>query len=103
MQESILVEHEGGITTVILNRPHKMNALTKSMWQQLGQLVSALSDDESVRCIVFRGAGDRAFSVSALGVMIDNTTYRSPGGSPGSPRPFTLSRLPDCEPAGILS
>jgi enoyl-CoA hydratase/carnithine racemase len=58
----ILVERAGAIATVVLNRPEKLNALTKPMWQQLGTEVSALSADDSVRCIVLRGAGERAFS-----------------------------------------
>jgi enoyl-CoA hydratase len=59
---TILVERADTIATIILNRPEKLNALTKAMWGGLGQAVDALSRDESVRCIVIRGAGERAFS-----------------------------------------
>ncbi|HEY0879103.1 MAG TPA: enoyl-CoA hydratase-related protein [Zeimonas sp.] len=62
MSETILVERDGTIATVVLNRPHKLNALTRSMWQRLGEMVRTLSDDDSVRCVVVRGAGERAFS-----------------------------------------
>ena len=62
MDELIRVEHDGAIATVTLNRPAKLNALTKPMWQGLGDAVRALSADDSVRCIVLRGAGERAFS-----------------------------------------
>ena len=58
----ILLERDGLIVTVVLNRPEKLNALTKSMWKQLGEIFVSLSSDENVRCIVIRGAGDRAFS-----------------------------------------
>lgn len=58
----ILVERADTIATIILNRPEKLNALTKAMWGGLGQAVDALSRDDSVRCIVIRGAGERAFS-----------------------------------------
>jgi len=58
----ILVERDGGIVTVVLNRPHKLNALTKPMWGELGQTFRALSDDDGVRCILLRGAGEKAFS-----------------------------------------
>ena len=62
MSDSILVEHDGAIATVVLNRPHKLNALTRPMWRALGQAVTALSAREDVRCIGLRGAGEKAFS-----------------------------------------
>ena len=62
MGETILVERDGPIATVILNRPLKLNALTRAMWAELGDTVSALSRDTAARCIVLRGAGDKAFS-----------------------------------------
>jgi enoyl-CoA hydratase/carnithine racemase len=46
----------------VLNRPQKLNALTKAMWQALGAAVDALSADEHLRCIILRGAGEKAFS-----------------------------------------
>lgn len=50
------------IATVVLNRPHKLNALTRPMWQRLGEVFHELSADRELRCIVLRGAGERAFS-----------------------------------------
>src|SRR5262245_39648877 len=58
----ILLERDGGIVTVVLNRPAKLNALTKPMWGLLGETFRTLSADDSVRCILLRGAGERAFS-----------------------------------------
>ena len=58
----ILVERDGPISTVVLNRPHKLNALTKPMWRGLGAAITKLSADDHLRCIVLRGAGDKAFS-----------------------------------------
>ncbi len=60
--ETILATREGTVATVTLNRPHKLNALTLSMWQALGDRVERLASDPSLRCIVVRGAGDKAFS-----------------------------------------
>lgn len=60
--ETILVQRDGDIVTVVLNRPEKLNALTKPMWQRLGQAMRGLSADDAVRCIVIRGAGDKAFA-----------------------------------------
>ncbi len=62
MTETLMVQRTGTIATVVLNRPEKLNALTKPMWQQLGEAVKTLSADPEVRCIVVRGAGDKAFA-----------------------------------------
>lgn len=60
--EYILLEREQDIATVILNRPQKLNALIKPMWQQLGETLRTLSNDDNLRCIVLRGAGDKSFA-----------------------------------------
>ena len=62
MSETILVERDGAIATVVLNRPEKLNALTRPMWRRLGEVFSELSADDSVRCVIIRGAGTRAFA-----------------------------------------
>jgi enoyl-CoA hydratase len=62
MTELIFVERDGPIATVVLNRPEKLNALTRSMWGLLGETIDALSADDDLRCIVIRGAGEKAFS-----------------------------------------
>jgi enoyl-CoA hydratase len=50
------------IATVTLNRPDKLNAMTKPMWRRLGEVMRELSADDTLRCVVLRGAGGRAFS-----------------------------------------
>ena len=62
MAETILIERDGAIATVVLNRPEKLNALTKSMWQRLGEAFVELDADDRLRCIVLRGAGEKAFA-----------------------------------------
>jgi enoyl-CoA hydratase len=62
LAEPLLVERQGAIATLVLNRPDKLNAMTKPMWRLLGDSVAALAADDGVRCIVLRGAGDKAFS-----------------------------------------
>jgi enoyl-CoA hydratase/carnithine racemase len=62
MSETILVRRDGAIASVVLNRPHKLNALTKPMWRRLGEVMTELSEDEGLRCIVLRGAGGKAFA-----------------------------------------
>ena len=62
MSEQILVERDGAVATVVLNRPRKLNAMTKRMWHRLGEAILTLSADNDVRCIVLRGAGEKSFS-----------------------------------------
>lgn len=62
MSETILVQRDGHIATVVLNRPEKLNALTKPMWQRLGEVIEELSADDALRCLVLRGAGEKAFA-----------------------------------------
>ena len=62
MTDAILIERDDAIVTVVLNRPEKLNALTRAMWAELGRVIEQLSDDNAVRCIVLRGAGEKAFS-----------------------------------------
>ena len=62
MDDTIRVERDGFIATVVLDRPKKLNALTKAMWRTLGATIDALSADDALRCVIVRGAGERAFS-----------------------------------------
>ena len=62
MSEHIEVLRDGVIATVVLNRPDKLNALTIAMWQALGAAIGTLSADDGLRCIILRGAGEKAFS-----------------------------------------
>ena len=62
MENTVLVERDGNIATVILNRPEKLNALTKSMWRSLGDVFLGFEADDSLRCILLRGAGEKAFA-----------------------------------------
>jgi enoyl-CoA hydratase/carnithine racemase len=58
----IAVSGDGPIATVVLNRPEKLNALTRPMWQGLGDAIRALSEDDALRCVIVRGAGEKSFS-----------------------------------------
>ena len=60
--ELILVERVGVVATVRLNRPEKLNALTKDMWLRLGEVFEELSRDNELRCIVLSSVGGKSFS-----------------------------------------
>lgn len=48
---------KNGVAWLTLNRPEKLNALTVSMFRELRAHVSDLREDDSVACVVLRGAG----------------------------------------------
>lgn len=60
-EDVVLREDHDGWVMLTLNRPDKLNALTVEMFRRLRQTVEDLKGDESVRCVVLRGAG-RCFS-----------------------------------------
>jgi enoyl-CoA hydratase/carnithine racemase len=62
---SLLVSRDGAIATVTLNKPDRLNALDRSMWQALRDTMRALSAEDDLRCIVLRGAGGKAFAAGA--------------------------------------
>ena len=61
----IHVEHDGSIATVTLSNPEKLNAITVAMWREFARAMHDLSAVEDLRCIVLRGAGDKAFAAGA--------------------------------------
>jgi enoyl-CoA hydratase len=62
MAEPVYLKRDDFIATVVLNNPEKLNALSFGMWMRLGEIMRELEADDSVRCIVLRGAGGKAFS-----------------------------------------
>lgn len=65
MAAVVLVEREDDVATVMLNRPERLNALTWAMWEGVGAAMAGLDADDSLRCIVLRGAGGKAFAPGA--------------------------------------
>lgn len=61
MSDLVKREDNDGICWLTLNRPEKLNALTVSLFQELRNHVQALKHDDSVGCVVIKGAG-RCFS-----------------------------------------
>ena len=51
----------GGVVHVTFDRPAARNAMTWKMYEQLGELCAKLRTDETVRAVVFRGAGGKSF------------------------------------------
>jgi enoyl-CoA hydratase/carnithine racemase len=65
MTDKILFEQRGHVAYVTLNNPAKHNAISLSMFDRIQELMRTLADDSSVRIVVLRGAGDKAFAAGA--------------------------------------
>ena len=52
MSQSVLVERAGGIATVILNAPEKLNALSRGTWERLAEVVTELSGEDALRTVI---------------------------------------------------
>jgi len=61
----LLFEVQGPIATITLNRPEAMNAFNWDMLAELGRVVESLRINPDVRVVMFKGAGEKAFSVGA--------------------------------------
>lgn len=57
----ILTEVEGAIGWLTFNQPERLNAVRRAMWDAIPSAVAGLVSDPAVRCIIVRGAGDKAF------------------------------------------
>ncbi len=77
MNQPILVDRSKHVATIIFNRPDQRNAISYEMWQSLGNILSDLDADTTVRCVVFRGAGGKAFSAGADIKDFDEHRYDS--------------------------
>ncbi len=56
-EEVLLIEKDGPIATVTLNRPDKRNAFDDSLRAAMRDAVSDLNDDDSLRIVILKGAG----------------------------------------------
>jgi enoyl-CoA hydratase/carnithine racemase len=63
MSEFILLNRlENGVAEIVLNRPAKLNAMTPEMAAAVRNARREINDDETIRAVVVRGAGEKAFS-----------------------------------------
>ncbi len=63
--ETLLVEREGPVLTITVNRPKASNALSAMVLGELSRALEAAAADREVRALVVTGAGDRAFVAGA--------------------------------------
>jgi enoyl-CoA hydratase len=103
--EFIEVTRDGGVLTVTLNRPERLNAVNPAMLEELGRVFHEVNRDSGVDAIILTGAG-RAF---CAGGDIDEMDKRNAGEQPHDwdvPRPGRhgiLQGLLDLEPPIIAA
>jgi enoyl-CoA hydratase len=65
MYQSLLTSLENGVITVTINRPDKLNALNKTVIEELGKLIRNIYEDPSIKAAVLTGAGVKSFVAGA--------------------------------------
>lgn len=73
--EHLLVDHDGPLLRVTINRPEKRNALSRAVLDELAEVFTRHSGDADLRAVVLTGAGDISFA--AGGDLNDLATVRS--------------------------
>ena len=71
--QNIVVETQGRVGVIRLNRPQALNALNRALIAELGQAIAACDADEAVGCVLITG-NDKAFAAGAdIKEMADKT------------------------------
>ena len=72
--ETLKIEREENVLWIILNRPHRLNTFNEVLLEELGDMLNTAENDQSVKCVVIIGDGDRAFSAGADVSMFQKAT-----------------------------
>ncbi len=72
--ETVKVEREKNVLWIVLNRPHRLNAFNEVLMEELSDVIDTAEKDQSIRCVVVTGEGDRAFSAGADLTMFPRAT-----------------------------
>lgn len=76
--EDLLLEKEGGIATITLNVPEKLNALTRKMSRSLPLVADDIAKDEEVRVVIVTGAGRGFCSGADVSAMVRGSGTTQP-------------------------
>lgn len=63
--ENIIFESNNGIAKITLNRPSKLNALNKQLFNELDEVCSNIELDNSIKVLIITGSGEKAFAAGA--------------------------------------
>lgn len=58
----LVFERDGDIGRIVFNRPQARNAFTFAMYERLADICQQANEDHSIKVLVLRGAGDKAFA-----------------------------------------
>ncbi len=75
--ENLLFERDGGVATITINRPKVLNALNAQTLDELRRVILACRHDDSVRCVIITGAGEKSF---IAGADINELSVQTPTG-----------------------
>lgn len=75
--ENLLVEQDGAVTTITINRPKVLNALNTQTLDEMRRAILAIRADDSVRVVVITGSGDKSF---IAGADINELSVQTPTG-----------------------
>jgi enoyl-CoA hydratase len=73
--ENLLIERDGAVAIVTVNRPKVLNALNTQTLDELRRTILALKHDAGVRCAILTGAGEKSF---IAGADINELAVQSP-------------------------
>ena len=73
--ENLLVERDGAVLIVTINRPDKLNALNTQTVTELDRAIEAARTDAEVRVIILTGSGEKSF---VAGADINELAVQSP-------------------------
>src|SRR5881394_3851245 len=80
MYNTLLVSTENGICTIVINRPDKLNALNKEVFNDLDKLFDDIYQDEKIQSVIITGAGSKAFVAGAdISEFLELTPAQAPG------------------------
>ena len=65
MYKTLLVEIDNGICTITINRPDKLNALNKEVFDDLNAAIDDAYKNPEIRSVIITGAGNKAFVAGA--------------------------------------
>ncbi|MEB3102103.1 enoyl-CoA hydratase/isomerase family protein [Ferviditalea candida] len=63
--DHLIVQQQGYVLTVVLNRPKALNALNRQLLSEFNQVLDQFEHDASIRLLVVTGAGEKAFCAGA--------------------------------------
>lgn len=68
----VIIGHSGPITTLTLNRPEKMNAITRAMYKSLADGLNQAANDEKVSVVVIQSNGDHFTGGNDISDFLNN-------------------------------